>query len=209
VRVIAGSARGRRLKAPASAEVRPTGDKVKGALFSVLEALAYKRGFEREVDDEGRERFAAAQAWPLVLDLYAGSGALGIEALSRGAERAEFVESDARARGVIEANLRLTGLSDRAVVHAVPAERAVSTLDGSYDLILADPPYADRGAARVLATLAESPRVRDLSVLVWEHRAEVEPPPRLGRLRLQRTGRHGIAALSLYTGQPDEAPAED
>ena len=205
MRVIAGSARGRTLKAPASQAVRPTGDKVKGALFSLLEALAYKRGFEREVDEDGRERFAAAQAWPRVLDLYAGSGALGIEALSRGAERAEFVESDPRARAVIEANLRSTGLADRAVVHALPAERAVSTLAGSYDLILADPPYGDEGAARVLASLAESARVGDLSVLVWEHRATDEPPARLGRLRLEHTRRHGIAALSLYTGNPKPA----
>jgi 16S rRNA (guanine966-N2)-methyltransferase len=204
VRVIAGQARGRQLKSPVSGNVRPTGDKLKGALFSLLEALAYKRGFEPEVDEQENERFAAARAWPRVLDLYAGSGALGIEALSRGAQHADFVESDARARAAVEANLRLTGLRGRAAVHALRAEQAVSTLAGSYDLILADPPYADIEAARVLANIAASARATDSTVLVWEHRSDYQPPPRLGRLRLRRTRRHGSAALSVYAGELDE-----
>jgi 16S rRNA (guanine966-N2)-methyltransferase len=204
VRVIAGQARGRLLKSPASRYVRPTGDKVKGALFSLLEALAFKRGYEPQVDEQVNERFAVARAWPRVLDLYAGSGALGIEALSRGAEHADFVESDPRARALIEANLRLTGLHTRATVHALRAEQAVSTLGGSYDLILADPPYADAEAARAVASIAASPRVTDSTVLVWEHRADYRPPSGLGRLRLRRTRRHGIAALSLYTGELDD-----
>jgi 16S rRNA (guanine966-N2)-methyltransferase len=198
VRVIAGVARGRRLKTPSSADLRPTGDKVKGALFSLLEARAYKLGFQHEIDAAGQERFAAACAWPRVLDLYAGSGALGIEALSRGAELAAFVESNAHFRKLIEANLRLTGLDKRAVVHASPAERAVSTLPGTYDLILADPPYADPEAAHVLASIAASPRLAGPGVLVWEHRADYQPPARLGRLELDRTRSHGLAAFSLY-----------
>src|SRR6516162_2790230 len=88
VRVISGTARGRHLRA--APETRPTADLVKGAIFSMLEALAYKRGFEP--DEEGD--FAAAVAWPRVLDLFAGSGGLGIEALSRGAQSAQFVEQD-------------------------------------------------------------------------------------------------------------------
>lgn len=200
MRVIAGSARGRRLKAPASASARPTGDKVKGAMFSVLEALAYRRGYEPSTE-EGNERFAAGLAWPRVLDLYAGSGALGIEALSRGAAWADFVESSAAVRGTIKENLRLTGLVERAAVHALPADLAVSTLGRSYDLILADPPYTDVEAGRVLVNLAASPRVTDRSVLIWEHRADSDVPPRLGRFSLQRTLRHGRASVSLYTGE--------
>lgn len=202
--MIAGQARGRLLKSPASRRVRPTGDKVKGAIFSLLEAVAYKRGYEPQVDEQGNERFAVARAWPRVLDLYAGSGALGIEALSRGAEHADFVESDPRARALIEANLQLTGLDARATVHALRAEQAVSTLGGSYDLILADPPYADAGATRAVASIAASPRATDSSVLVWEHRADYRPPSGLGRLRLRRTRRYGVAALSLYGGELDD-----
>lgn len=198
MRVIAGSARGRPLRAPEGGQVRPTEDKVKGALFSLLEALAYKLGFEPDVDERGRERFAAAKAWPRVLELYAGSGALGIEALSRGADWADFVESNERTRRVLLANLRATGLADRAAVHGLPAERAASTLAGRYDLILADPPYADARAAEVLADLAASPRVADRTVLVWEHHASLRPPAQLGGLRLWRTRRHGGTAVSVY-----------
>jgi 16S rRNA (guanine966-N2)-methyltransferase len=201
VRVIAGNARGRHLKSPLSDSLRPTGDKVKGAIFSVLEALAFKLGFDPETDAEGNEKFASAGAWPRVLDLYAGSGALGIEALSRGAEQVDFVESNKSARALIQTNLQLTALTERALVHALPAERAVSTLTGSYDLILADPPYTDSGSPKVLANIANSPLVTDRTVLVWEHRSDYDPPSTLGRLRLQRTRRHGIAALSLYTHQ--------
>lgn len=208
MRVIAGSAGGRRLKTPPWEGLRPTGDKVKGAIFSLLDALAYKRGFEAEEDENGAVRFAAALAWQRVLDLYAGSGALGIEALSRGAERAEFVESDVRARALIRANLEATGLADRAVIHALSAEQAVSTLTGRYDLILADPPYAHPGAGSVLAGFADSARVADTTVIVWEHRSNWGPPDRLGPLRLRRTRRHGTTALSLFSGQTDAGARE-
>ncbi len=99
MRVISGTARGRHLRA--APETRPTADVIKGAIFSMLEALAYKRGFEP--NEEGD--LAAALAWPKVLDLFAGSGALGVEALSRGAKSAEFVEQDREAARVIASNL--------------------------------------------------------------------------------------------------------
>src|SRR5262245_64153570 len=108
MRVISGTARGRPLRA--TRETRPTADLIKGAIFSMLEALAYKRGFEP--DEDGN--FAAMLAWPRVLDLYAGSGALGIEALSRGAAFAEFVDQDREAARIIEANLRLADFAERA-----------------------------------------------------------------------------------------------
>lgn len=198
MRVIAGSARGRQLKSP-TGPTRPSGDKLKGALFSQLEALALKLGYERTIDDQDRELFAAAQAWPLVLDLYAGSGALGIEALSRGARRADFVEADPAARRLINENLRRTQLTERGVVHSWTAKQAVSTLTEAYDLILADPPYADPDAARVLERLAASALVSERAVLTWEHRFGASPPETLGRLRRRSSRRHGIAALALYT----------
>src|ERR671928_613887 len=102
MRVISGSARGRHLRAAGA--TRPTADLIKGAIFSMLEALAYKRGFEPDLDGN----FAAGLAWPRVLDLFAGSGALGIEALSRGARWADFVEQDREAARAIAANLRST-----------------------------------------------------------------------------------------------------
>jgi 16S rRNA (guanine966-N2)-methyltransferase len=142
VRVIAGTARGRPLRATPS--TRPTADLIKGAIFSMLEALAYKRGFEPT--EEGV--FAAALAWPRVLDLFAGSGALGIEALSRGAERADFVEQERAAAAVIEANLRAADLHEHARVYVGPVASVLGRVRGPVRLAAADErgrPRAERG----------------------------------------------------------------
>jgi 16S rRNA (guanine966-N2)-methyltransferase len=137
VRVIAGIARGRRLRAAPG--TRPTADSVKEAIFSTL-----------------GPRVAGGR----VLDLYAGSGALGIEALSRGAETATFVERDPRAVSVIRANLEATGFSGQARVVEAPVERFLAGQPaepgaGRFDLVLADPPYAEDPAG-VLARLGHS-----------------------------------------------------
>jgi 16S rRNA (guanine966-N2)-methyltransferase len=134
VRVIAGSLGGRRLKAPPGRATRPTSDRVREALFSTLGGLDGER----------------------VLDLFAGSGALGIEALSRGAGSAVFVERDARAVAVLRENLQALAIdTDRAEVRrgdALRALRAAAANDELYDLVLIDPPYAQ--AARLGPELA-------------------------------------------------------
>jgi 16S rRNA (guanine966-N2)-methyltransferase len=119
MRVVAGSARGRKLAAPPGAGTRPTSDRVREAVFSMLASLD-------------------AVADRAVVDLFAGSGALGIEALSRGATHATFVENDRRALEVIEANLKATGLEAQATVVRGDA----TTFTAVADLVLADPPYA-------------------------------------------------------------------
>lgn len=205
MRVIAGLARGRPLVAPERSPTRPTGDKVKGAIFSMLEAEALRREIEAVADDEGGDgRFASAVAWPRVLELYAGSGALAIEALSRGAERADLVDSSADARRAIVANLKKTGFEDRAHVHALSSERAVSTFRGPYDLILLDPPYDAEGVESLLQKAVEAGLLADDGVLIWEHGSTTKPPDRIGeadgarRLQLLRSRRHGAASISLY-----------
>src|SRR5437899_12834679 len=130
------TARGRHLRA--AAETRPTADLIKGSIFSMLEALAYKRGFEP--DEDGN--LAAALAWPRVLDLFAGSGGLGIEALSRGAHSAEFVEQDREAVRIISSNLRAADVEDRARVQLAPASVALRGFHGSVDRVFPDPPSA-------------------------------------------------------------------
>ena len=205
MRVIAGIARGRPLQAPARASTRPTGDKIKGAIFSMLDAEALRRGFEPVADDEEHDgQFAAAVAWPRVLELYAGSGALSIEALSRGATHADLVESSADARRAIVANLEKTGLTERASVHALSSEAAVSTFRGTYDLILLDPPYDAEGVRLVLERLAGGGLLERSGVVAWEHSRSTEPPERIeagaegGGLRLLRSRQHGAATVSLY-----------
>jgi 16S rRNA (guanine966-N2)-methyltransferase len=185
MRVIAGSARGRRLKSPparsrGSAEsVRPSSDLMRGAVFSALASLGA---------DMSR-----------VLDIYAGSGALGIEALSRGAGACDFVERDPGSCAVIRENLRLTGFEERGRVHCLAAERAVSKLEGPYTLVLADPPYTDSDAPSMLAQLSSSDLVTPgLTLLVYEHSARAEPSARLGGLTLVNSRRHGDSAVSIY-----------
>jgi 16S rRNA (guanine966-N2)-methyltransferase len=134
-----------------------------------------------------------------VLDTYAGSGALGIEALSRGAEWCDFVERDSSTCGVIRENLRLTGFENRAAVHCIPAERALERLHEQYTLVLADPPYEDNGAASVLHTLVSSQLVESgRTTFVFEHSSRAEPAATFGPLALQNSRRHGDSAVSIY-----------
>ena len=202
MRVIAGEARGRPLRA--TAETRPTADLIKGVIFSMLEALAYKRGFEP--DEEGA--LAAALAWPRVLDLFAGSGALGIEALSRGAQSAEFVEQGREAARIIGHNLRTTGLEARAHITCAPAAVALAGLDGPVDLAFADPPYQDAAALEQTVELLGRPGLlRPSSVVVLEQPATAEPPPSVGALPLNKTRRHGRTCVSLYAADAADAAA--
>jgi len=180
-RVIAGSAKGIRLRAPGPG-TRPISDRVKQTLFAILEP------------DLGGAR---------VLDLFAGSGAGGIEALSRGAASATFVDHDSGAAGVIDANLRAASLAgDRAVLIRSDALR---WLDGGpygapFDLVLVDPPYAETDLMkRVLSILGapDAPLADDARV-VAKHFWRDRPPERIGMLAAERDRRFGETALTFY-----------
>jgi len=186
-RVIAGSARGVRLAAPGDV-TRPLGDRVKQTLFAILEP-----------------RLEGA----VVADLFAGSGAGGIEALSRGAARAVLVEKDAGACRTITENLRRTRLEDRARVVRRDVAAWLSDPDaaapsGPFDLVLADPPYADTDAlVRTLELVA--PHLADGGVVVAKHFWRDAPPPRVGMLAATRHRRFGETALTLYERASEEA----
>ncbi|MEX2246302.1 MAG: 16S rRNA (guanine(966)-N(2))-methyltransferase RsmD [Dehalococcoidia bacterium] len=180
MRVIGGSARGRTLKGPPPRETatRPTSDMVRGVIFDMLDAMG--TDYDR------------------VLDLYAGTGALGIEALSRGDGTADFVEADAAAARLIDANLAAIGFASRARVHRRRAEQALSSLSGPYTLVLADPPYYDDGALAAVEQVAASPLLAEGAVLVLEHGRRQEPAEMLGKLTLYRSRRHGDSVVSIY-----------
>lgn len=187
-RVIAGSARGIRLQAPGPG-TRPLGDRVKQTLFAILEpGLPGAR----------------------VLDLFAGSGAGGIEALSRGATAAVFVERDATAVATIQANLRATALTDasRATVVRSDITAVMARLNAErapFDIVLVDPPYADTGLRdRVLAWLGtrEAPLAGNARVVV-KHFWRDQPPARVGLLASERERRFGETALTFYRRQED------
>jgi 16S rRNA (guanine966-N2)-methyltransferase len=180
-RVIAGSARGVRLRAPGPG-TRPLADRVKQALFAILEP-----------DLPGAD----------VLDLFAGSGAAGIEALSRGAATAIFVEKDQQAAAVIDANLRGTGLAgpDVAVIRwDVLRWLAEPNVDTAFDVVFVDPPYAETELLlRVLTALASpgaplAPSARVVAKHFWRDR----PPERIGMLAAERERRFGETALTFY-----------
>lgn len=186
-RVISGSAGGRPLKVPRGSRVRPTADRVKEALFSSLGPL---QGL-------------------VVLDLFAGTGGLGIEALSRGAAQAVFVEADRRTAGLVRANLQLAGVDDRARVVISSAESfAASPIDGPFDLILLDPPYAmpaDQVEGLVI-DLVQAGAVRAGATIVLERDRHTEAGMP-GVLAHTRDRTYGETLLRYFSYQPPTPPS--
>lgn len=200
MRVIAGRAKGHVLRAPRLSALRPTSDKVKGAIFSMLEAEAFKMGYTAQESRENGVPATGSPAfpWRRVLDLYAGSGALGIEALSRGAELAHFVEVDSSAAAALKQNLERTRLSAYGRIYRFRAETAISTLEQPYDLILMDPPYTELELPRVLEQLSRSPLVHGATIVVLEHSRDFTPHQSVGRVVLKKTRYHGTSAVSIF-----------
>jgi 16S rRNA (guanine966-N2)-methyltransferase len=178
VRVVAGTLRGRKLRAVAGEVTRPTADRVKEALFSILGPLDGAR----------------------VLDLYAGTGALGIEALSRGAGHSVFVESSREALSVLKANVEALTLSDRVAVVASEVARAKRAIERErpYDLVFVDPPYEE--LAKALVTVADLTTSFELltseGVLVVEHASR--DAVLLPNLEAVDTRRYGSTTLTFF-----------
>jgi len=183
VRIVSGDLKGRRIRVPAGHAVRPTAERVREALFSII-----------------GERVVGAR----LLDLYAGSGSLGLEGLSRGAERAVFVESEASVVENLQRNIDSVGVGERSSVLRSTVETALKRLLGSetFDLVLADPPYdqADRG---LLELLVGRPRLTPEGLLVVERPARgkgpAEPP---AGLRSVRVAQYGDTRLDFYRSGP-------
>jgi 16S rRNA (guanine966-N2)-methyltransferase len=178
VRIVAGSFRGRQLKSPTWEGLRPTSDRLRETLFNILGPSI--RGAR-------------------VLDGYAGTGAIGIEALSRGAAQVTFVERDPRAVKLIEANLALVqaGAGAKPVIIRAGLADAVARLSGQvFDLIILDPPYADPAAAGALdaaGTLSGA-----ATRVIVEHASRYAAPAQSAGLRLTRTVTAGDSAISFY-----------
>ena len=180
MRVIGGAAKGRRLKVPKGSAVRPTADRVKESLFNIL---------PRDLSG----------AW--VLDVFAGSGNLSIEALSRGAEHAVLIDASQRAAAMIRQNLRRLGLEAQCEIWIAPAARAMRSLarrHDSFDYIFLDPPYDQRLAPRSLALIAQCLLLRSTGTLVIEHSGREHLNEAYEPLRLHDQRRYGDTRLSFY-----------
>jgi len=189
MRVIAGEYGGRRLEAPRGLRTRPTSDRVREALFMSLGDLTGRR----------------------VVDLFAGSGALGIEALSRGAAFADFVDSDRNARVVLERNLAALGAGNRAKIWPLSLPRGLARLASRLrdaDLVLVDPPYGGGDARDVLVALGRREALRPGARVVVERHQKDALPEKAGTLVLDRERRYGETVVNLYEagpGSPSEA----
>ncbi len=184
MRVIAGIAKGHRLKAPKRSATRPATDIVKGAIFSILE----------NVTDN----------WENVLDLYSGSGGLGIEALSRGADWVDFVERAPQCCAIIKENLERTKLAERAHVYCCNVTKAFSFLDKEYGIILIDPPYTDSSIGDVIGQVAKSKIVGNDTTVVVTHSPHLSLAPAYSPLKMTKEHRHGDSYISVYRKE-DEA----
>jgi 16S rRNA (guanine966-N2)-methyltransferase len=182
MRIIAGELKGRRLRTPTWEGLRPTSDKLRETLFNII---------------------AGQVAGARVLDLYAGTGAIGIEALSRGAAHVTFVEDDVRAIRLIEQNLRQSGIPERYAIIRFRLGTRQNRNDlmrllqrRAFDLVLLDPPYDESDLASAVA-LAE-PLLAPGGLLVLEHARRRTAPHAAGAIVRTRTVKSGDSALSFY-----------
>lgn len=180
LRVISGTARGHHLKTPKGMSTRPTTDRVKESLFNIISMFI--------VDSD-------------VLDLFSGSGSLGIEALSRGAASAVFVDSSRECYGIIKDNLQHTKLSDKGKVYTEAVNEAIRKLfvhNKKFDLIFMDPPYSKNLVEETLNCIANNDIIKSNSLIICEHRSSDPVPEAVGRLVITRKQQYGDTTVSFY-----------
>ncbi len=178
MRVIAGKAKGCQLKVPKGTITRPATDLIRGAIFAILENIT--------------------DNWSRVLDLFAGSGALGIEALSRGAGWVDFVERKPRCCDIIRQNLEKTKLAVQAHVYCCTVAKALSFLNEEYNIILVDPPYSDSSIGNLVTQLATSKLVGVSSTVVVTHSNRLPLNSTYATLNLLKHHCHGDSCIAVY-----------
>ena len=187
MRVITGTARGRKLKTLEGTDiVRPTSEVVKEAMFSIIQF---------DLEDA------------VVLDLFAGSGQLGIEALSRGAGKVYFVDSSPQSIAVIRDNLKSTKLEDNAVVINMPNSAFLRTAREKIDIALLDPPYEKKLINRSLPGLTEI--MKDNGIIICEHEKNARLPEEENGFKIHKTYTYGKICLTVYRKPEEEAEEND
>jgi 16S rRNA (guanine966-N2)-methyltransferase len=176
MRITGGTGRGRRLKVPTGPRIRPTSDKVKQALFNIIGDRIEGSTF---------------------LDLFAGAGGIGIEALSRGAGRVVFVDDSRESLNAARSNVEQVGFSDRAQLVLSTAESFLTKPSGPYDIVFLDPPYAME-LVPLLGLIADSGTLKPGGVVIAEHFKKQPSPSHAGTLTLYREARYGDTILAFY-----------
>lgn len=180
MRVVAGERKGMPLKAIAGTTTRPTTDKVKESIFNMIGPF-FNGG--------------------IVLDLFAGSGGLGIEALSRGMDKAIFVEKDARAFQTLQENIQKCRYEEQVETFRTDAKRAIKGFikrDIKVDLVILDPPYHKEEYYELVNVLIENDKMDDNAIILCEHAKEVDLPKEFGKFSLQRKETYGGTIISIY-----------
>ena len=177
MKIVSGTYGGRPLKTLEGKTTRPTSDKVRGAMFNMIGPYF----------DGGR-----------VLDLYAGSGGLSIEAVSRGMEQAVLVEKDRRAQGIIASNIQMTKESHKFQLLKLEAYQALNQLQGTFDLIFLDPPYAKEQIVADIEALAERGLLGEEVMVVCETDKAVDLPEEIACLGIWKEKIYGISKVTVY-----------
>jgi 16S rRNA (guanine966-N2)-methyltransferase len=181
VRVVSGVHKGKPLKAVPGTSTRPTTDKVKEAIFNMIGPYF----------DGG-----------IGLDLFAGSGGLGIEALSRGLDKVIFIDRDGKAIGIIRENISSCKLEQQSEIYRNDADRAIKALmkrDIVFDYVFLDPPYKKQQLVSLMEKMDESKLVTSNSIVVCEHSFDVELPQSVGNFTQKRHEKYGIIAVTIYS----------
>ena len=183
MRVITGSARGRQLKSLEGLETRPTADRVKEGIFNII-----------QFDLEGRR----------VLDLFAGTGQMGIEALSRGAASAVFIDQRRDAASIIRDNLKITNLTERGRVVCGDSMAYLNSAKEKFDIIFIDPPYAAKLWNGALDTISRFDILSNHGIIICESPMKEEMPEMAPPYRLHRTYRYGSVKITTYRREEDQ-----
>lgn len=180
MRVITGSARGHNLKAPRGENTRPTSDRIKESLFSII-------GF---IDQDIK-----------VLDLFSGSGSIGIEFLSRGAKLAYFVDSDSESIKIIQDNLEKTKLAEKSLVYKSSVGKAIKKIGNNYiefDYIFLDPPYNKELVMETLKSIKDENLLKNNGIIIIEHETKLELPETVFNLEKADYRKYGDTSISFY-----------
>lgn len=177
MRIISGSAKGRRLFAPSGLALRPTPGKVRSALFNILADRTSEASF---------------------LDLYAGTGAIGLEALSRGAKHVTFVEQSSRHLQYLRKNITACTQDEQSTVRGIAVENFLLTMSHAFDLVFLDPPYKEEVLEKILPRLEQGDIITDTGRLIIEHFHKHTLPETIGNTHFLKQYRYGETLLSFY-----------